>query len=423
MRRESLVIPLWRSWRVYGACAVLALGVIGVKSVKGQCMYEVVAEVKNPTCNEGSGNGTITAMNDHNVVVGVYALNCGFDVRPFMWSQETGFVALPLPPGVTEAEPRDINNNGEIVGWLTRIGVSGRRAFLYQSGVWTELPPTGDGIHSEAFGINDDGWVCGYRDTDNGPVAFRWRGDIVEELASPIGLSALGYGINSSATTTGEFQVSAGSRAFEWTERQAEEIPSPAHTLLAQGFDISDSNVIVGGAIINPPGEPLSGRAWLFENSSLIELGFIAGTDSCRAIEINDAYQIVGRCSAPIQPVLWQHGQVFDLESLIVNPPLGKNLSTAQAINNNGWIAIDGVVLRPIDRPLGDVNIDCTVDERDLIAVLEDWGPDKLGHLADIVTNSTFQPPGDGVVDGADLAVVLGNWSISTKASATNRRR
>lgn len=101
---------------------------------------------------------------------------------------------------------------------------------------------------------------------------------------------------------------------------------------------------------------------------------------------------------------------------------------SAEAINNVGQIAVRDlsghfmIVLRPKDRPLGDVNIDCVVDERDLIAVLEGWGPDRLGHIADIVTSSNLQPPGDGNVDGADLAVVLGNWSVSSTESRPTRR-
>lgn len=52
---------------------------------------------------------------------------------------------------------------------------------------------------------------------------------------------------------------------------------------------------------------------------------------------------------------------------------------------------------------------DGQVDGADLAYLLGDWGINP-GSLADIVTNATFQPPPDGVVDGADLAVLLGAW-------------
>jgi len=50
----------------------------------------------------------------------------------------------------------------------------------------------------------------------------------------------------------------------------------------------------------------------------------------------------------------------------------------------------------------GDINGDCVVNGADLAIVLGSWGPCE-GCPADVFP--------DGVVDGADLAVVLGNWS------------
>lgn len=52
---------------------------------------------------------------------------------------------------------------------------------------------------------------------------------------------------------------------------------------------------------------------------------------------------------------------------------------------------------------------DGIVDGADLAVLLGEWGPNS-GSAADIVTSTTFSPPPDGVVDGADLAVLLGAW-------------
>jgi hypothetical protein len=52
---------------------------------------------------------------------------------------------------------------------------------------------------------------------------------------------------------------------------------------------------------------------------------------------------------------------------------------------------------------------DGVVDGADLAFLLGAWGPNP-GSIADIVSNVTFQPPPDGVVDGADLAFMLGDW-------------
>jgi hypothetical protein len=52
---------------------------------------------------------------------------------------------------------------------------------------------------------------------------------------------------------------------------------------------------------------------------------------------------------------------------------------------------------------------DGVVDGADLAFLLGAWGSNP-GSPADIVNSDTFQPPPDGVVDGADLAVLLGAW-------------
>lgn len=52
---------------------------------------------------------------------------------------------------------------------------------------------------------------------------------------------------------------------------------------------------------------------------------------------------------------------------------------------------------------------DGVVDGADLAFLLGEWGPAR-GSLADFVSASTFQPPPDGIVDAADLAFLLGSW-------------
>lgn len=49
------------------------------------------------------------------------------------------------------------------------------------------------------------------------------------------------------------------------------------------------------------------------------------------------------------------------------------------------------------------------VDGADLAYLLGEWGA-NAGSLADVVSNVTFQPPPDGFVDAADLAFLLGEW-------------
>jgi hypothetical protein len=54
---------------------------------------------------------------------------------------------------------------------------------------------------------------------------------------------------------------------------------------------------------------------------------------------------------------------------------------------------------------------DGIVDGADLAFLLGAWGPCPAGGCcSDTVSSATFQPPPDGVVDAADLAFLLGSW-------------
>jgi len=412
---------------IFAAALSLALA----DRAQAQCMYEVVAEISAPGCQPGTlAPITATAMNDHGVVVG-HIVDCAFNEKPFVWSQETGLVLIPLPPGVTRAEPMDINNHGEIVGRLARTGVNGFRAFRLKDGVWTELPPTGAGVHSEAFGISDDGWVCGYRDTSASSAdrrAFLWRDKVVTELSSLIrGEDARAQGINQKSEAAGRFGSLTFGHAFLWQGEKITVIPPVDNGISSDGIAINKSSAVTGQSFIDVKSGSIPRRSWVFENGVLTDLGTLPEADHRTIVnDINDAGQIVGDSfgveNASNKSFLWQNGQIVDLQSLILDAPEFFWFRHAYATNNVGQVVGLGptralVVLAPADRPLGDVNIDCIVDERDLIAVLEGWGPDRLGHFADIVTSSNLQPPGDGKVDGADLAVVLGNWSGSGSQS------
>jgi len=54
---------------------------------------------------------------------------------------------------------------------------------------------------------------------------------------------------------------------------------------------------------------------------------------------------------------------------------------------------------------------DGMIDGADLAFLLGEWGRNP-GSIADMVNGATFQPPADGVVDGADLAFLLSAWGV-----------
>lgn len=106
-------------------------------------------------------------------------------------------------------------------------------------------------------------------------------------------------------------------------------------------------------------------------------------------------------------------GANYSLSGTIGQPDAGVMTGGNISLSGGFWTAGDG----PAPTCLGDLVTSATfqrppdglVDGADLAYLLGDWGANP-GSIADIVTNATFQPPPDGIVDGADLAVLLGAW-------------
>jgi len=419
------------------AWAVIALGVFGLKSVSGQCMYEITAIVEATPCGPGDSSGIFPeAMNDHGVVTGSFGSCSLGDRRPFIWSVEMGFVEIPLPPGVTDATPVDINNHNEIVGTMNDFS-NGPQAFYWKDGVWTELEPLPGLPKARANAINDYGVIVGESvNTLMGPqLACTWQNGKVLEIELPGKVDAVAHDVNVNTSVVGQTSLGLADslRAFWWNDKAFIEIPPLPRGNSSNARALNSDEAVTGTSGVPIKNSPEQRRSWLFKDGTQIDLGLLGDNPRLTALSINDANQIVGYSSNSNEgnqiPFLWQQGHIRDLCELIDQLPDVIFPQGARAINDSSQIAIQAtsttgtkmVVLSLKDRPLGDVNIDCVVDERDLIAVLDDWGPDKLGHLTDMVTNSTFQPPGDGVVDGADLAVILGNWSVSGSQSSPKR--
>jgi probable HAF family extracellular repeat protein len=426
-------------------CAVIAawvivLGGFGVKSVQAQCMYEITAEISTPGCPPFElAPITATAMNDHGVVVGSF-IGCNLDNDlPFMWSKETGFVAIPLPPGVPSAEPMDVNNSNEIVGSLVRPELGEIHAFHWKDGVWTELPLLPGFPIARAYAINDGSLIVGEAFDPNSSEPFRavrWNRSAITELQLPIGPNAYARDINAHSSIVGLMgeALTATSSGFLQQDGGTIEIPPVAGTTSSEAGSVNLHDIVTGVARPQFMGGPVPTRSWVFEGQEPVDLGSFSDNIRTRALAINAATQIVGYSSTGTEsnkiPFLWQNGVLDDLRTLVVDRADDLFLREASAVNAWGHIIVSDpavsrwLMLEPSNRPFGDANIDCVVDELDVLAVLADWGPQggKDGHPTDLVTNATFQPPGDARVDAADLAVVLGNWSASSSRSKPTRK-
>ncbi len=92
--------------------------------------------------------------------------------QAFRWSPGIGIEFLgPLPPAYDFSFARDINDDGQVTGYLSAAGTTSRRAFLYTDGVGIAQLPTPGG-NAIGWGMNRDGHVVGEADTPN--TAWVW---------------------------------------------------------------------------------------------------------------------------------------------------------------------------------------------------------------------------------------------------------
>ncbi len=311
------------------------------------------------------------------------------EMRPIVWTAELGIVTLRLPPGAIRGSANDINNVlgsdgfGQVACTLSFGIMGGNRACLYDDGEWSVLHPVGDGL-TEAYAIYDAGWIAGYRDHGEQRFAVRWRGAEIEEIDSPIAGRAIARGINADAIVGGFGSLVTNGVGFLWQKEQAELMPLLPGVLTADARAINQFYSVVGRALMPEKGGIAPGRSWIYAGGELIDFGSVEGAFSNRVEAVNDVGQAVGACftiGGGSKKYLWQDGELILLSELLDFPPGIGGFGAVNAINNRGQIAghsggsARGIILTPVDRPLGDVNIDCAVDADDLMMLLGHWGP------------------------------------------------
>jgi len=313
-------------------------------------------------------------VNNAGVVVGTGSTT-SFGSSPLPLKWQGGVVAqLPLPAGQTFGRANDINNLGVAVG---SVG-SGSLEFgvIYQGGAATVITQTtaNGSFLRTAFAINDAGRIVGFG---------------IDPNAAAVNV---GYVLDTSTNTA--FTVGA----------------LPGHNG-ALAFDVSPSGHVVGSSMLNQG----SGLPFIWTDANGIQpIPLPVGTGQGSARGVNSAGWAVGTASSAFAiPFLFDGTMTHRLADLL---PLnsGWDLSTntsssALGISEDGVIVGTGIhngatrayAMIPVVPCTGDTNGDGTVDGADLAIVLGSWGP-CAGCIADI--------NGDGVVDGADLAIVLGAW-------------
>ena len=279
----------------------------------------------------------------------------GSQLFPYVW-QAGGAEEIPILPDVpTFGRGFGVNSDGVVAG---ESGNGPSKAFRYDSATDTivdlgSLPGGSGGVAND---INDAGVIVGAASNGQSVRAFVSDGTPsgpLVDLGTPLDTAdsfARAYGISQSGVIAGVARNAADTASEPTLWREASPgvytpttIGSPAGSVFGEAFAATDDGRAVGRY-----SDPVSNqtRAFFYDGGSSTDLGLLPGEtfDNARALDLNDAGQIVGYVAdfdnAPSfggAAVLWEAGLIFDLNTLI---PAGSgwNLLSAQGINSQGQI-------------------------------------------------------------------------------------
>jgi uncharacterized membrane protein len=361
------------------------------------------------------------ALNDAQAVAGILGSGMGF-----LWTpEEGGTLLLPLfDTDDEEAVGAGINSAGDVVGATLSNGGFTAHPFIYTAGgIFTELPTLGATFDGSATDINDSGMIVGESEnapgggTFGGPTsAVYWIDGDITEIGGLGGATSYAAAVNESGVVTGASngQGALALKPFRWTQKGGFEVlPQLVNGVPATPSDINDSNVVVGRGGLSL----FANKAVYWDAQGAIHPlpSIVANPNDIGVLAVNNANVMVGfELLNEFEARIWIDEEVFHLQEFVTDLPEGIELQRAIDINTNGDIVVEAgtvvdgqiqfvsVLLTPIaEGGDPDINGDGVVDGADLGLLLGAW--DSADAAADL--------NGDGTVDGADLGILLSAWS------------
>lgn len=275
----------------------------------------------------GDTFSTAFAVNDLGRVVGSMASG------GFVWDDGDLTIIGPYGPGA--AEPRDVNNAGQVVGWAGDTGPINptARGFIWQDGEVTLLDAVPGGLTSVARAINE-------------------RGDVT------------GFGL---VRTEG---LDFFTHAFVRIHGQMADLGTLPGFALSFGLDINDWRAVVGYSRVFD-GQINVQHAFIWQHGRMTNLNDVipsaAAATVTRAEAINNQGQIAGRGLAL--------GTAVALLLTPIDPPTGDlDIDCRVGIVDLLMLLANwGPCLSEDCR--ADLNGDATVDVGDFVVLLSNWGP------------------------------------------------
>lgn len=400
----------WTRSNAAMACTVLVA--LPPPAQAGQAQYTVT----DLGMLRGAINVVPTALNDHGEVVG-RALFPASDppvLRAWKWTAATGIELLPSPPGFGNYEADAINNAGQIAGDSGNF--SEGQAWRFHEGFFLLLGIPPGQTASTTAGMNNAGDVAGTGldamiVTPQEVFLFSDRAGMQNIDTAPGSIMHAAAALNDVQQVVGHTNQNL---PFRWTPAPGGGIEIlPVTSPYAIGFPYGiNSNGDVVGEVKSANGQLRAAFLCTDGNNMEIIADIASGDDFDRANSINDQGVVAGASHLAGQEAgwIWSSSNGLRLLDDLVSESANVNILDAVAVNQKGQIAALGadtvvggyraLLLTPVaGAATGDLDGDGVVDGADLGMLLGDWNQPGSADFNE-----------DGTVDGADLGILLGLW-------------
>jgi len=392
-----------------------------------------------PGCGIGLMSVDLYGINDEGTIVGrIDGCPTSTQYRILIWrAGEPAAQIINLPWSVSEWAT-DINNKGQIA---LRVNSNGPSIAIMEGDEITVLPKPEWATIADGGRINDHGDVAGFYGnnvTGPYPILGHWgppwnkHADLSQFFESltqdPVAYNNNGQ-IAGRMLNDGDEPSWARWRAFLYSDGIAVDLGVPPGALDSTAKGLSEAGHVVGRGIGNPLGTPgFNGHpyhAFIWKDGEFEMLEPYPVDAPVLSVEvhgINSAKTVIGRTYGFTRsgsgiasvPTVWYGGAPYLLPDLVFAPSEVTSIGIPYQLSETGIIAGIGKAgpsmiyrLTPRHRAAADLNGDCTVDNADLMILLNAWGQRTLRGAAPIADLN-----GDGIVDGADLGILLLNWTI-----------
>ena len=322
---------------------------------------------------QGVSSAIAEDINDAGIICGTAAVS-GLGSRGFIYGYEGDqFTILDIPPGGNTSVARGINSAGGIVGfWGDIVNGPFPQAFIWRDGETIDIHPDFGTVKSRALDINADGLVTGWMGDSqlNEARAFVWDNGKVTQLPPlPDGITSEGWSLNCRLDVVGRGRFfdprldATVWRAFAFVNGEPFHIDALPGTSHSNALDINNAQTVVGAS---------NSRAFIWQDGLLTDLNDLIkpsfNGDVYLASGINQAGQIAGSATTDLG----------DLVAVLLTPIEG----AAGDLNNDCQVGVKDLLMLlgnwgPCDNCENcpaDLNADWVVGVADLLILLGNWG-------------------------------------------------